>query len=1448
MKYVFLVMLLAATIGGKAATVTTAGSGNWNSTTANAPWPGGTVPQSTDDVIIRAGDAITVTANATINSVAFNNSSSTPATITVNASVLFTVSTGITLQNSATVATSATIAGSGTVNCASLAVGGTTTPTIASTITCTLTSTVSNLAVSGNMSVLSKRPSAAVINNASFALAYGSVRVGGSAILNADTTATATLTLATGAQSGTLTLAGATPFSTPGAGTATFSPNGTTATVQYSGGAQTVRAVSYRHLTLSGSGVKTLTSVTTVNGNLTLSGTASATTAAALTIGGNLTVNSGTTFTVAGFNLTVTGTTSVSGTLAHSSATGTKTFTGNVTINSGGLWNETAAAVISMAGNLQIDGTFTASTGLHTLSGAGKTLSGLNAIVIRSLTVSGTYQNNGTLTVNTALAGAGTLTQGTGAILNLGGTSAITGLTATANPNTVNYTGAAQTVKATAYNILNLQGSGAKTLTSVTTVNGNLTLSGTATATTAAALTIGGNLTVNSGTTFTVAGFNLTVTGTTSVSGTLAHSSATGTKTFTGNVTINSGGLWNETAAAVISMAGNLQIDGTFTASTGLHTLSGAGKTLSGLNAIVIRSLTVSGTYQNNGTLTVNTALAGAGTLTQGTGAILNLGGTSAITGLTATANPNTVNYTGAAQTVKATAYNILNLQGSGAKTLTSVTTVNGNLTLSGTATATTAAALTIGGNLTVNSGTTFTVAGFNLTVTGTTSVSGTLAHSSATGTKTFTGNVTINSGGLWNETLIISGSNTKTLLASIGIAGNLTVSAGTLDLVTFTADRTAAGGTLTLAAGSTLKIGGTRTLPANYSAHSINATSTVEYSGSDQTVAILNSAQSYGHLTLSGSGTKTLTGTTISGNLTLSGTATATTAAALTIGGNLTVNSGTTFTVAGFNLTVTGTTSVSGTLAHSSATGTKTFTGNVTINSGGLWNETAAAVISMAGNLQIDGTFTASTGLHTLSGAGKTLSGLNALAIPSVTVSGTYQNNGTLTVNTATSLAGAGTLTQGTGAILNLGGTSAITGLTATANPNTVNYTGAAQTVKAITYHHLTMSGSGAKSLSGTIAVGGDLTVSAVTLDLLAFTADRTSAGGTLTLNSGASLKIGGTGSFPANYTTHSIHSASTIEFSGTTQSIDVLNSAQNYGSLIISGSNTKTLLASIGIAGNLTVSAGTLDLVTFTADRTAAGGTLTLAAGSTLKIGGTRTLPANYSAHSINATSTVEYSGSDQTVAILNSAQSYGHLTLSGSGTKTLTGTTISGNLTLSGTATATTAAALTIGGNLTVNSGTTFTVAGFNLTVTGTTSVSGTLAHSSATGTKTFTGNVTINSGGLWNETAAAVISMAGNLQIDGTFTASTGLHTLSGAGKTLSGLNALAIPSVTVSGTYQNNGTLTVNTASLAGAGTLTQGTGAILNLGGTSAITGLTATANQHRQLHRRCPDCQSHRV
>ena len=80
--------------------------------------------------------------------------------------------------------------------------------------------------------------------------------------------------------------------------------------------------------------------------------------------------------------------------------------------------------------------TFTTQNTTHTFAGSGKMLGGTTSLP--QVTISGTYTNNGTLTVSATLAGTGTLTQGASATLNIGGTSVIATLAATASPNTVN--------------------------------------------------------------------------------------------------------------------------------------------------------------------------------------------------------------------------------------------------------------------------------------------------------------------------------------------------------------------------------------------------------------------------------------------------------------------------------------------------------------------------------------------------------------------------------------------------------------------------------------------------------------------------------------------------------------------------------------------------------------------------------------------------------------------------------------------------------------------------------------------------------------------------------------------------------------------------------------------------------------------------------------------------
>ncbi len=217
--------------------------------------------------------------------------------------------------------------------------------------------------------------------------------------------------------------------------------------------------------------------------NVTINNAAGVTLSQNTTLSGSLSVTAGT-FTVGAFALTVGGTTPVSGTLAITSSTGAKLFTGLVTINSGGIWNNSGNSAVTFRGGITNNGTFTAGTGIQSFTTNSQALNGTFSIPSVTVTTPTTLTNNGSLTVGTALAGTGGLTNAATGTLNLNFTGAlgITTLTASAAGNTVNYGYAGtQTVKGTTYSNLTLSNSGAKTTTGIT-VNGTLSMQGTATA------------------------------------------------------------------------------------------------------------------------------------------------------------------------------------------------------------------------------------------------------------------------------------------------------------------------------------------------------------------------------------------------------------------------------------------------------------------------------------------------------------------------------------------------------------------------------------------------------------------------------------------------------------------------------------------------------------------------------------------------------------------------------------------------------------------------------------------------------------------------------------------------------------------------------------------------------------------------------------------------------
>src|SRR5882762_62683 len=124
------ILFLLAFGASYAATITTTGSGNWSSTVPNAPWPGGTIPAATDNVIIGDGFTLTVDGNRTCASLTVGNGS----TISVNATFLLTITTTLTFPNAAAASTTGFMTGAGTINTGSGQIGGPAVPTASGTV------------------------------------------------------------------------------------------------------------------------------------------------------------------------------------------------------------------------------------------------------------------------------------------------------------------------------------------------------------------------------------------------------------------------------------------------------------------------------------------------------------------------------------------------------------------------------------------------------------------------------------------------------------------------------------------------------------------------------------------------------------------------------------------------------------------------------------------------------------------------------------------------------------------------------------------------------------------------------------------------------------------------------------------------------------------------------------------------------------------------------------------------------------------------------------------------------------------------------------------------------------------------------------------------------------------------------------------------------------------
>ena len=465
---------LVGTSKAEAFTRTASVTGNWADTVT---WGGNSIPTVSDDVIINGNVVVTInTAGAVAN------------TITI-ADPIATGNNGITIASPGTLSLTGGATGAITITGSSGASDSTI--DVADGSLSAKAIAINDGAGAGGVSTLTV--STGSITTSGTGISFGGTGTVAERLLSISSTGTLTL----GGTTGTL---GANANATD----VTFAA---TSTVAFTGAAQTVPVYTYGHLTLGGTGAKTLTGVTTVAGNFAMSGTVTAspaftgniagsvslsdtavmTTGANMTIGTTLTVGTGATLTLAAYSLGVGGASSITGTVNTSgAATGTKTFTGLVTVNSGGAFSLTTVdpETVFSAGITNNSATLmNMGSGISTLVGD---LGGTGAITWEGVldVLSGTTTNNNTstVTVTGVLTLTGAWTQAANSTLSLGGaTNPITGagvLTTTA-VNTVIYSTGIQTIFAPAagYYNLTLSGTGAKSLPAATDVNNILTVS-----------------------------------------------------------------------------------------------------------------------------------------------------------------------------------------------------------------------------------------------------------------------------------------------------------------------------------------------------------------------------------------------------------------------------------------------------------------------------------------------------------------------------------------------------------------------------------------------------------------------------------------------------------------------------------------------------------------------------------------------------------------------------------------------------------------------------------------------------------------------------------------------------------------------------------------------------------------------------------------------------------
>lgn len=590
------------------------------------------------------------------------------------------------------------------------------------------------------------------------------------------------------------------------------------------------------------------------------------------------------------------------------------------------------------------------------------------------------------------------------------------------------------------------------------------------------------------------------------------------------------------------------------------------------------------------------------------------------------------------------------------------------------------------------------------------------------------------NAGGSWT----VSGSWTNsTTSGSWGFAALLRFSSGAAQTMTFKASATEFGGAVTF--DSTVAAGVTYTM----------ATNALTLSG---LLTIQNTA---------GGATGNTILTTSAGNLGITaGSLTLGTRGTLTANGS-TINVGGNWTVTAANATFTAGTSTVVFTAAAIVNMTQSFN-NLTVSAGTATlaaNTTVGAALVVSGGTLAKSTFTLAAATLTLSGGALTSTSGNGTVTGNVSISSaasyfafgseTWTIGGSWT-NSSTSAS----WSPGTGTVVfNAGAARTMTfGALPVAEFNNVQLSPTA----AATF---TMAANGLR-WSGTLTLNNNATLSTANLAL---------NGGNLTVNNGSTLSAGSSTVNVANVTmtggasgsivltagvwavTGSWNTSgagsvftkgtSTITLSGTAQTVAILNPANGFYNLTVSGTITQggaiDVTNTLSVAGTLTTSNNNITgasslTVTATGTLVAGSSSLTIrsmntsAAGATFTVG-TSTIIVGMSGGTVNVPQTVY----NLTVSSGVATTFTSNITWSAALTLTSAAPTFAGNLTSSGAATITLGSAtISIGGSWNTTSATSWTAASSTVTFTGAAATL-TVAAAQAFATLTFSGSTTLGS---------------------------------------------------------------------------------------------------------------------